>query len=120
MARSLPLLALLLSSLSVGTAHHIPSRLSRPLYAPATLKRATSQDPSCPAGFLCVQEPCPGSAICPSGEMCLNFEGTLACVPLGSSFCALNPDSFEGVGCWNGMCWFVISEALSPFKLTVW
>ncbi|KAL2135249.1 hypothetical protein VTI74DRAFT_9234 [Chaetomium olivicolor] len=36
--------------------------------------------------------------------MCLNFEGTLACVPQGSSWCALNLDTFEGVGCWSGIC----------------
>ena len=111
MACPLPLLAVLLSFLSVGTAtHHIPARLSRPIFAPATFKRATSQDPSCPTGFLCEQEPCPSSAVCPSGEMCLNFEGTLACVPQDSSWCALNPDSFQGVGCWNGICWFVITS----------
>ncbi|KAK3308376.1 uncharacterized protein B0T15DRAFT_106596 [Chaetomium strumarium] len=106
-ARSLQIVAVLLSLLSIGAAHHIPARLSRPIFAPDTLKRATSQDPSCPDGFLCLQQPCPSSAICAAGEMCLNFEGTLACVPQGASFCALNPSSFEGVGCWNGMCWFV-------------
>ncbi|KAM7190958.1 hypothetical protein V8F33_009191 [Rhypophila sp. PSN 637] len=93
---------LLVSYLNLVTA--VPTRLSRPLFAPPTLKRATSSDPSCPRGFLCNQEACPGSTICPSGDMCLNFEGTLACVPQGSSWCALNPDTFEGVGCWNGIC----------------
>ncbi|KAK3902245.1 hypothetical protein C8A05DRAFT_15670 [Staphylotrichum tortipilum] len=104
MARSLPLLALFFFCLSLGSAHNIPDRLSRPIFAPSTVKRATSEDPSCPAGYLCDQEPCPSSAICPSGEMCVNFEGTLACVPQRSSWCALNPDSFQGVGCWDGIC----------------
>ncbi|KAJ4288360.1 hypothetical protein N0V88_007399 [Collariella sp. IMI 366227] len=85
MARSRQLVLILLSCLSFSAAHHIPTRLSRPLFAPGTFKRATSSDPSCPAGFLCEQEPCPGSAICSVGEMCLNFEGTFACVPEGSS-----------------------------------
>lgn len=111
--------AIILPFLNLTAAHHIPSRLSRPIYAPETLKRATSQDPSCPAGFLCVQQPCPSSAICASGEMCLNFEGTLACVPQGSSWCALNPSSYEGVGCWDGMCWYVFYNFSPSPALTV-
>jgi hypothetical protein len=123
MARSLPILTLFLSFLSLGAAHNIRDRLSRPIFAPRTLKRATSADPSCPAGYLCNQEPCPSSAICPTGEMCVNFEGTLACVPQGSSWCAVNPDSFQGVGCWNGICWYDLASSRSPLppltKLTV-
>ncbi|RFU32891.1 hypothetical protein B7463_g3468, partial [Scytalidium lignicola] len=66
--------------------------------------RATSQDPSCPDGFLCVQQACPDDIICPAGQTCLNFEGTVACGVPGLEICALNPSSFEAVGCSDGMC----------------
>jgi hypothetical protein len=67
--------------------------------------RSTSQDPSCPQGFLCIQEACPISVICGPGETCINFEGTLACVQPGLEWCAINPSTFEGVGCASALCW---------------
>ncbi|KAG4439039.1 hypothetical protein IFR05_005467 [Cadophora sp. M221] len=70
-----------------------------------SLKRSTSQDPSCPSGFLCEQTACPANVVCPSGERCVNFEGTLGCVPnAGLSFCAINPESRLAVGCNQGVC----------------
>jgi hypothetical protein len=70
-------------------------------------RRAESQDPSCPVGFLCVEEACPADVFCASGETCVNFEGTIACVQTGTQWCALNPSTFEGVGCISsgGLCW---------------
>ncbi|PVH72962.1 hypothetical protein DL98DRAFT_608767 [Cadophora sp. DSE1049] len=68
------------------------------------LKRATSQDPSCPAGWLCEQQSCPANVVCSSGEICVNFEGTPACAPSGASWCALNPNTFQAVECVNGVC----------------
>ncbi|KAH6694937.1 hypothetical protein BKA61DRAFT_741936 [Leptodontidium sp. MPI-SDFR-AT-0119] len=68
------------------------------------LKRATSQDPSCPAGWLCEQQSCPGDVVCSSGEICVEFEGTPACAPAGASWCALNPNTFQAVECINGIC----------------
>jgi hypothetical protein len=88
-----------------------PLRVSRPLWIDEkaqnlSLKRSTSQDASCPTGFLCIQDTCPGGVVCPPGLDCINFEGTSACVPQGTTWCALNPDSYEAVGCVNGgTCW---------------
>jgi hypothetical protein len=68
--------------------------------------RFTSQDPSCPEGFLCDQQECPADVICPAGQVCVNFEGTIACGPSDLQWCALNPTTFEGVGCEDGTCWY--------------
>jgi hypothetical protein len=71
------------------------------------LKRSTSNDASCPAGWLCEQQSCPANALCPSGEVCVDFEGTPACAPSGASWCALNPSTLQAVECVNGICWYV-------------
>ncbi|KAJ0417535.1 hypothetical protein BJY00DRAFT_303404 [Aspergillus carlsbadensis] len=79
--------------------------LRRPLSVPKNLPRAAlSSDPSCPDGYFCQQESCPGDVECPSGEECLNFEGHFACAPQGLKWCALNPSSLEAVGCGSGSC----------------
>ncbi|KAH8810884.1 hypothetical protein F5884DRAFT_897418 [Xylogone sp. PMI_703] len=77
-----------------------------PMLRPAgLLARATSQDPSCPAGFLCNKQSCPGNIICPEGEVCINFEGVSACMDPGLQLCAFNPSTFQAVGCANnGVC----------------
>ncbi len=49
----------------------------------------------------------------PGGEACINFEGTIGCVPDASSWCAINPITYEGVGCWNGTCWY--GQEILPF-----
>ncbi|KAH8797625.1 hypothetical protein F5884DRAFT_253858 [Xylogone sp. PMI_703] len=71
---------------------------------PRIFGRASSQDPSCPDGFMCVQQACPDHIICPEGESCFNFEGTVACGDPGLQFCALNPSTFEAVACNGGTC----------------
>ncbi|KAL4877591.1 hypothetical protein BJY04DRAFT_230551 [Aspergillus karnatakaensis] len=79
--------------------------LSRPLSVPNNVRRATtSEDPSCPDGFFCKQSNCPDDVKCPSGEVCINFEGNFACAPPGLNWCALNPTSLEAVGCESGLC----------------
>jgi len=70
------------------------------------LKRSTSSDPSCPEGWLCEQQGCPGNAVCPSGQVCIDFEGTPACAPTGASWCALNQNSLQAVECNGGICWY--------------
>ncbi|KAF2111869.1 hypothetical protein BDV96DRAFT_602899 [Lophiotrema nucula] len=65
------------------------------------LEKRGSSDPSCPDGWLCVQGDCPAGVVCPAGETCINFEGTIGCVPAGSSWCSINPNTYQGVGCWN-------------------
>jgi len=67
--------------------------------------RGISQDPSCPNGFLCVQQACPADIFCPAGQTCINFEGTIACGIPGLDICALNPSTLEAVGCNGGTCW---------------
>lgn len=67
--------------------------------------RSTSQDPSCPNGFLCVLEDCPVGLKCQPGDSCVNFEGTSACVTSSLQLCAINPTTFEAVGCNGGQCW---------------
>jgi hypothetical protein len=83
--------------------------LNTPFYqGPSLLKRAASQDPSCPPGFLCDQQECPAGVLCPDGESCVNFEGTIACAPKAPQWCALNPSNLQGVGCAageDGICW---------------
>lgn len=87
-------------------------------------RRAASQDPSCPPGFLCQPAACPSNARCPNGEVCVNFEGSLACGPVGIGICSLNPDSLLAVGCQDGTCWrvffilLVIHAAGSPVDRT--
>lgn len=75
------------------------------------LPRTTSQDPSCPAGYLCILEACPANVNCAAGETCLNFEGTIACSSASLDWCALNPSTFEAVGCNGGQCWSVSAFA---------
>jgi hypothetical protein len=80
--------------------------------------RATSLDPSCPPGFLCDQTTCPSNVECPSGDACFNFEGTIACATPSLQWCALNPTTFEAVGCAaNGVCWCVLSYFLFALSL---
>ncbi|KAL7940247.1 hypothetical protein V8C42DRAFT_338118 [Trichoderma barbatum] len=67
-------------------------------------ERAVSQDPSCPAGFLCRQHNCPAGIVCPSGQNCIDFEGTLACGSPELQWCAVNPTTLEAVGCDGGVC----------------
>jgi hypothetical protein len=67
--------------------------------------RRDSEDPSCPDGFLCVQQACPAEIICEAGESCFNFEGTIACGDPGLQWCAFNPSTLEAVGCNGGQCW---------------
>ncbi|KAH8812652.1 hypothetical protein F5884DRAFT_314506 [Xylogone sp. PMI_703] len=67
-------------------------------------RRGISQDPSCPDGFLCVQQSCPSDVTCPSGTSCYNFEGTVTCGWPGLDYCALNPNTLEAVGCNGGQC----------------
>jgi hypothetical protein len=83
---------------------------TKPFYqGPTLLSRATSRDPSCPSDFLCDQDSsCPSGVVCPDGQSCVNFEGTIACAPRAPKWCALNPTTFEGVGCAadvDGICW---------------
>lgn len=107
MAAKAALVALLITAPLLGSA--APQALKRPFYqGPALLRRSTSQDPSCPEGFLCVQQTCPAGVICAAGESCVDFEGTLACAPSAPQWCALDPTTFEGVGCQagiDGICW---------------
>ncbi len=78
------------------------------------LRRATSQDPSCPDGFLCIQEACPSGVICPSGMGCFNFEGTIACGFKNQQVCSLNPMTLEAVGCENDrICWWALPITLN-------
>jgi hypothetical protein len=107
-----PIAIILLFFLHVGQVTAVPALLTRPRYASGespnqdvVVGRATSQDPSCPNGFLCVQQTCPPGVICGSDETCIDFEGTIACAPKGLTFCALNPATFEGLGCTSGTCW---------------
>lgn len=67
--------------------------------------RGISQDPSCPAGFLCDLEACPASVECQPGDSCFNFEGTIVCGSPALQWCAFNPSTFEAVGCTSGQCW---------------
>src|SRR5687768_10102156 len=67
------------------------------------VRRAVSQDPSCPDGFLCNQQSCPAGIECPEGDVCIDFEGAIACAMPGLKWCAFNPDSFQGVGCLEGL-----------------
>jgi hypothetical protein len=72
------------------------------------IPRAASQDPSCPDGFLCVQELCSGDIICGEDEICVGFEGSMFCASPSFQWCAVNPTTFEGVGCnTDGVCWYV-------------
>jgi len=71
------------------------------------LKRTTSNDASCPAGWLCEQQSCPGNVFCPTSQVCVDFEGTPTCAPSGTSWCALNPSTLQAVKCGNGICWYV-------------
>ncbi|KAL4861372.1 hypothetical protein BDV12DRAFT_204075, partial [Aspergillus spectabilis] len=65
-------------------------------------KRATtSSDPSCPEGYLCVQDDCPSGHECDEGKKCVNAEGTLACLPDDATWCAQNIETgwfFGGSG----------------------
>jgi hypothetical protein len=84
-----------------------------------SLRRSTSSDASCPAGWLCEQQGCPANVRCPDGETCVNFEGTPVCAPSGTSWCALNPSTLQAVECVNGLCWYVkslIIDAMPPIK----
>ncbi|KAH6710677.1 hypothetical protein BKA61DRAFT_694333 [Leptodontidium sp. MPI-SDFR-AT-0119] len=104
---SIPMLVHLLFLITVCVA--APAQFIEPLLASnaslLNLKRSTSQDPSCPSGFLCEQTACPANVVCPTGERCVNFEGTLGCVPnAGLSFCAINPTNRQAVGCNQGVC----------------
>jgi hypothetical protein len=113
------MLALAVLTLLVGAVSASPTGLGRPLLVDSSLQnlaRRASADPSCPSGFLCNQQSCPSGTICPNGETCISFEGTLACVPTGTSWCALNPTTFEGVGCAGGTCWYV--STISPALLS--
>jgi|SRR5882757_2269657 hypothetical protein len=74
-------------------------------YNPYVIKRATSEDASCPSGYLCVQEACPNDIKCPEGEVCINFEGAIACAAPGFGWCAFNPTTFQAVACSDGLCW---------------
>jgi hypothetical protein len=102
-------LSIALLALVPHFCHAAPWNLRIPFYqGPALLKRSNSQDPSCPPGFLCVQQTCPSGVVCAAGETCVDFEGTLACAPAAPQWCALNPSTLEGVGCMAGMdgvCW---------------
>ncbi|KAL1839879.1 hypothetical protein VTK73DRAFT_3893 [Phialemonium thermophilum] len=72
----------------------------------AALDRRQSSDPACPAGFVCSGGPCPSDVACEAGETCVNFGGTIGCVPSGSKVCAVQPTSLEAVICLaeNGVC----------------
>lgn len=76
---------------------------------PRSLKRGISKDPSCPDGWLCQQQSC-GNVACPTGEVCINFEGTYACAPTGLQWCALNPNTLQAVECQDGICWYVATS----------
>jgi hypothetical protein len=41
---------------------------------------------------------------CPGSDICVEFGGTAACAPNDHDWCALNPDTFEAVGCKGGTC----------------
>ncbi|KAL1849441.1 hypothetical protein VTK73DRAFT_9873 [Phialemonium thermophilum] len=95
----------LLSAISTslfGAARASPVRVYQPAARVPLLARSVSEDPSCPPGFLCVRDACPSGVVCPTGEECVNFEGTLACAPPGRTWCALHPGSLEAVGCSPG------------------
>ncbi|KAG7106925.1 hypothetical protein HYQ44_020371 [Verticillium longisporum] len=47
---------------------------------------------------------CGGDAVCPGDRTCVDFEGTVGCAVPGLSWCALNPITFEAVGCDGGVC----------------
>lgn len=69
--------------------------------------RAPSRDPSCPEGFLCEVGSCAAAVAvaCPGPvQTCFDFEGIPACGSAWLQWCALNPDTFEGVGCAGGVC----------------
>jgi hypothetical protein len=84
----------------------IPDQMLEAAADPSLLvSRGISQDPSCPAGFLCLLEACPSDVVCQPGDTCINFEGTIACSSSSLQWCALNPSTFEAVGCNNGQCW---------------
>ena len=75
---------------------------------PALEPRA-SRDPACPDGYLCGQDSCSSNVKCPEGTVCINLEGSAACAPPGLQWCALNPSTFEAVGCSvNNICWYVL------------
>ncbi|KAF3920067.1 hypothetical protein AA313_de0200233 [Arthrobotrys entomopaga] len=101
------LLLLIVSAIWLVVGSASPTRMNPPLSlgnATPPVRRATSQDPSCPVGWLCVKQSCPGEVVCASGESCINFEGVIACAPTGSSWCAINPTTYQGVGCASGNC----------------
>lgn len=68
--------------------------------------RGISGDASCPDGWLCQQQIC--NLACPAGEICIQFEGTAACAPAKSQWCALNPNTFQAVECQDGICWYAV------------
>jgi hypothetical protein len=110
--RATSLLVILLHG--IGSCRAAPGRtLGRPMGydgqpAPQLEKRASSSDSSCPQGFLCEADrrTCASGIQCPTDEVCVNFGGTPACAPSGTQldWCALNPDTFEAVGCDGGTC----------------
>ncbi|KPM41386.1 hypothetical protein AK830_g5169 [Neonectria ditissima] len=98
-----------------NTCSAVPfSKLRRPVFVPADvvqntlLRRAVSLDASCPDGFLCESDRktgCPSGTQCPSGDVCIDFGGELACASDdGIEYCAFNADSFEAVACSQGIC----------------
>jgi hypothetical protein len=78
----------------------------------AYVARDTS-DPACPSGYSCLSSTCPDNVFCPTGQSCIDFGGTMACVSSdidNAEVCALNQNTLEAVICGeqNGVCWYVL------------
>lgn len=71
----------------------------------ASVDLVGAKDASCPSGYLCQQQACPSGVKCQAGEVCIDFEGSLACAPPEITVCALKPGTLEAVTCEDGTCW---------------
>ncbi|KAK4090732.1 hypothetical protein Purlil1_4868 [Purpureocillium lilacinum] len=70
----------------------------------ASVDLVGAKDASCPSGYLCQQQACPSGVKCQAGEVCIDFEGSLACAPPEITVCALKPGTLEAVTCEDGTC----------------
>jgi len=94
---------------AVGHTHLQLRQANGALESNPGLAPRASRDPACPEGYLCGHDSCSSNIECPGGTVCINLEGTAACAPPGLQWCALNPSTFEAVGCSvNNKCWYVL------------